>query len=116
MSWLVIACSGPGAMDAIERNEAWGWKMLVIAGIAALAVASFAIVKKRASIWVWLTIAFTVLHPAVWMGARSGDCGTMLYFASIGATGLVALLGTVALLGVRHGRAPEREITGRPSA
>jgi hypothetical protein len=97
MTWMVIACSGPGAMGAIERNEAWGWKMLVIAAIVTLAVASFAIVKKRASIWLWLTIAFTVLHPAVWMGARSGDCGHMLYFAAIGATVLVALFGTLAL-------------------
>ncbi|MDQ3339465.1 MAG: hypothetical protein M4D80_30230 [Myxococcota bacterium] len=104
MMWMVIACSGPGAMAAIERNEAWGWKMFAIAGLVAIAVVSFAIVKKRASIWLWLTIGTTVVHPAVWMGARSGDCGHMLYFASIFATVQAALFGVIAVLKIRSER------------
>lgn len=97
MTWMVIACSGPGAMAAIERNEAFAWKMLVIAGLVAVAVVSLAIANKRASSWLWVTVVLTVIHPGVWMGARAGDCGATLYFTSIGATVLVALSGTIAL-------------------
>ena len=99
MTWLVIACSGPGAMEVIERNEAWGWKWLVVAALVATFAVVYSIVKKRASRWLWVTLVFVVLHPAVWMGARHGDCGGMLYLASIPATGLVAIFALLAARG-----------------
>jgi hypothetical protein len=100
----MIWCSGPGAMAVIERNEAFGWKMLAIAGLLAVAVVAVSIAKKRASRWLWPTVIFTIIHPAVWMGARRGDCGHMLYFASIGATVLVGLFAVTAALSARSQR------------
>ena len=102
MTWLAIACSGPGAMAVIERNEAWGWKWFIVAALAALGAVVFAIVKRRASRWLWVTLVFVVLHPAVWMGARHGDCGHMLFFMAIPATILVACFALIAVLRIKR--------------
>jgi hypothetical protein len=106
MTWLAIACSGPGAMAVIERNEAWGWKWFIGAALAALFAVVFAIVKRRASKWLWVTLVFCVLHPAVWMGARSGDCGHMLRFMAIPATVLVACFALISILRIRAAATP----------
>ena len=97
MTWI-IACSGPGAMAVIERNEAFGWRMFTIAALVAFAAAITAILRRRHTAYLWLAIGFTVIHPAVWMGARRGDCGNMLYLASIVATVLVGGFGVTAAL------------------
>jgi hypothetical protein len=72
-----IACSGPGAMEAIEAAEHRGWVMLAItAGIVGLA-AGFAISRKRIGTAISM-LPILALHPAIWFGARHGDCGHLL--------------------------------------
>jgi len=107
MTWLVVACSGPGAMRAIERNESFAWIMLgVAAGIAVLAL-FIASMRKRINRWQWIGLGFAAVHPAIWMGARSGDCGRMLYTASIVWTVLVAVFAVFAIAtALRGSRAP----------
>ena len=97
---FVIACSGPGAMAAIESNERWGWKFFIGAAVVAVLALVFAIIKRRTTRWLWATIIATGLHPAVWMGARGGDCGHMLYFAAVAGSIIVIVFALLAFRGL----------------
>src|ERR1051325_2359038 len=102
MTWLVFACSGPGAMAVIESNERWGWRWFYIAAAVAALAIGFALVKKRASKWIVVTLVALAVHPSVWMGARGGDCGSMLYFAWVAGSVLVVVFALLTARGRRE--------------
>ncbi|MBL0216936.1 MAG: hypothetical protein IPQ07_24035 [Myxococcales bacterium] len=76
-----LACSGPGAMEAIEAAERRGWIMFAItAGIVGLA-AGLALRRRRIGTAISM-LPVLLIHPAMWFGARHGDCGHLLRDAS----------------------------------
>lgn len=76
-----LACSGEGAVAAIEEAEHRGWVMFAITVGIVAAAATFAIVRKRIGAAIAM-VPVLVLHPAIWFGARHGDCGHLLRQAS----------------------------------
>jgi hypothetical protein len=98
MTWLAMACSGPGAMAAITQNESWAWTFFGVSAVVAAALAIYSLVRKRFPRWLWVTIALVPAHPAVWMNAYGGDCGHMMYFSSIVATVLSLVVATLAVI------------------
>jgi hypothetical protein len=95
-----LACSGPGAGEAIGRAERNGWLLfllsLVIAALSALGLRRWSRIPQPR----WPLAALLLLHPGWWMSARAGDCGMM---RMMGATAFTALLGIVVLILFWHG-------------
>ena len=89
---VALACSGRGAPAAIEHAERLGWKLwaasVTLAGISAL------LPRLRArGVWrLWPLLLLVVIHPGLWMSARSGDCGRLRVQASVAMTALTPLL------------------------
>ena len=74
---LILACSGPGAPDAMARASLVGVGCLLISFAATV----FAIVRARRLAVRAPALAAVLLllfHPTVWLGVTSGDCGRML--------------------------------------
>lgn len=46
----------------------------------------------------YATIVSALLNPGLWMSARAGDCGHMLYAGAIVGLSLTALLAVFALI------------------
>lgn len=92
---VAFACSGPGAGEAIVRNEGLGWALwaatLLIAG------AFVATPRLRARGWrsSWPLVLLVLLHPGWWMSARSGDCGQTLREGSLLVTAVTLLAGAI---------------------
>ncbi len=78
---ILFGCSGPGAAEAIATSELVGLSGLAVTLLLAIAVALAGRSRRR-----WLAFLGVVLHPGWWMSARSGDCGYMLRYASVGLT------------------------------
>ena len=76
-----LACSGEGALAVIEEAEHRGWVMFAITVGIVAAGATLAIVRKRIGAAIAM-IPVVFLHPAIWFGARHGDCGALLRQAS----------------------------------
>ena len=96
MMWL-IACSGPGAMKVIEKNERFGWILFLIAVGIAVATLAILLIKRKRSKLMYVMMVFTLLHPGLVWGARKGDCGHLLDVAAPVGTALVGLFALVAL-------------------
>lgn len=82
-TFLVLACSGPGAADAIFQAE-----LTALAGLVlALALWMTGGVRRRRAGRAWGAVALGVLpvalHPMIWLSARSGDCGRTLTAACV---------------------------------
>ncbi|MDI1449046.1 hypothetical protein [Polyangium sp. 6x1] len=89
---FAFACSGPGAEEAILRAERLG---LILWGVTlVVAVGSFFVPRLRAAgiRKQWPLLLLVVLHPGLWMSARSGDCGRTLVEGSILVAALAPLL------------------------
>ena len=109
VSWLPCtawACSGPGAMAAIERAERLGWQLFaLLLGVSVIAT----VLLRRWQVG-WRRLAaialLVVVHPGWWLTARGGDCGSMRLMGSIGVTavGAAALLVALVVTGVRRQR------------
>jgi hypothetical protein len=91
---LALACSGPGAPEAIGRAELTGLLGLV----AALVLVVIGSVRRRRKGRRWRGIAVGSLvlwlNPFLWLSARSGDCGSTLVVATVAVT-LIALAWAV---------------------
>ncbi len=96
-SQLLIACSGPGAMQAIVRAERVGWALLVLSLLLVAAPPLRALMRGHAvgrSVWALLVV---LIHPGWWLSARGGDCGAMRMLGSIGMTVVAALVCSALL-------------------
>ncbi|MFZ6182136.1 hypothetical protein [Nannocystis pusilla] len=89
---LAVACSGPGAREAILHAEQLG--LVSWLTTAVLAGGSALIPRMRARGWrtQWPLLLLAVLHPGWWMSARSGDCGQTLILGSAIVTALTLLV------------------------
>lgn len=97
-----LACSGPGAMAAIEAAERRGWMLFAITAAIVGLAAGFAISRKRKGTAISM-LPLLLLHPAIWFGARHGDCGHLLTLASYVFLVVAPLACTMLyLLGVRR--------------
>src|ERR1043166_8096642 len=81
----LLACSGPGAGDAILKNTAWANFLAGVQGVMLLA--SFRLVWNRLrerQVWVIpaLLAGLVAFHPAWTIGVRA-DCGHTLFNASV---------------------------------
>ena len=108
LGWMaspVLACSGPGAAEAIARAEWAGWGLLGLAVVMVLAAnlrARRLGVGGRSMAAGWILI---FAHPGIWMSARSGDCGATRLESSLLFTALAAGLGLWGML--RSGPDPQ---------
>jgi hypothetical protein len=96
-SSVTWACSGPGASGAIARASRVGLVCLLISFSATIA----SMVRGRALKRKVLPIAAVVLlliHPTMWLGVSSGDCGAALMYA--GPVMAALHLGVLGLLAV----------------
>ena len=87
-----LACSGPGAAEAIRTNHQAG--LLSFGLVATIIIISLAIRRFAAASTRWYTLLLIVLHPYCYLSATSGDCGyllrdTSLFFAGV-ALGVLA--------------------------
>lgn len=102
-----LACSGPGAMDAILRAERVGWALwgasVVLVGGSLLLPWT----RLRGRSRPWALLALVAVHPGWWMSARGGDCGRLLETAALAATALTVLLGLALWFRPRRGEAAE---------
>lgn len=79
---VALACSGPGAMEAILRAQRLGWILWATTLVLAGGPAIMSRLSSRGWRGQWPLLALVVLHPGWWMSARSGDCGGMLVVGS----------------------------------
>jgi hypothetical protein len=119
---IVVACSGPGAMEAIlaaQRHGVVSW-WLASGTVAVGIVVRASLAARPWSLGSALGLALVALHPAMWDDARGGDCGRFLRDASTADAVLVSgwLLAGVAWAAVARRRAARREGPGglRPPA
>ena len=77
---FVLACSGPGASDAMASASLIGLACLAVSFAATITSVVRArkvqlrLVKTAAVVAVILLL----VHPTVWLGVSSGDCGNAL--------------------------------------
>lgn len=88
------ACSGPGAAEAIARAEMGGY---ALAAFTLLSVLGATLLGRRRGLGRgpvaagWVLVA---VHPGLWLGARSGDCGQTRLEGSV----LFACMGVALVL------------------
>jgi len=93
----LMACSGPGAMQAIAESELYA-TILVMVSAALAALAVLVSWMRPPSLWGTLTIAgMTVVHPGLWVSAIHGDCGDALRLYSTVWTAVIAVSGVVVV-------------------
>jgi len=108
---MLLACSGPGAADAISQAFVTGWvSFLGAAVMVAVAVG----LRHRLGSGLrtpgsWGSGLMLLGHPGWWLSGRIGDCGVSRVIGSIGWSAFLAvwLLGAV-LWAVRVRRRSER--------
>jgi hypothetical protein len=78
---LVLACSGPGAGDAMATSGLIGLACLLVSFAATI----FSVIRVRklqlAKAAAVIAVVLLALHPTVWLGVSSGDCGYTLRMA-----------------------------------
>ncbi len=104
-----LACSGPGAQENIRQATVVGWVLAGVAGLLFLVATAGAVRARRRETWLGLAVAALVLavHPAWWLSARNGDCGSMRVTWSVAGTVLLASLAWLIWAAGRntaHGR------------
>jgi len=79
---LALACSGPGAAEAIVRNELLG--LLGLVGSLWLVVVGAVRRRRRGRGWLSASAGVLVLllNPFFFVSSRGGDCGQTLLVAA----------------------------------
>lgn len=89
----ILACSGPGAGQAIARNITIGYYFAATTGF--ITIWLFRLRSRTGRDWpAYLSALLLALHPAWTISAIRGDCG----FAKVALSGLVLLLLFVFLV------------------
>lgn len=91
------ACSGPGAMEAIEAAEKLGWLLFGISAVVGLAGLGLMWKLGRGRWQICACLIPVVIHPGWWLGARGGDCGAMRIIGSWIGVGLAVAVPLVLL-------------------
>lgn len=106
-STLFLACSGPGASEAIARNIAIGYFFAVGTGVAT--VCYFWLRSWTGGNWPAYACALLLaFHPAWTISARRGDCGNTKAMVSLFVFSIaLGLLVPQVLSGPRKKRAQQ---------
>ncbi|MDP3151228.1 MAG: hypothetical protein Q8N23_01075 [Archangium sp.] len=78
MSTAGLACSGPGALDAMRLADRIGWACFLVSVVVTGAAIIKGLPFRSSLAWVAALVGVVVLlgHPAVWVSAYIGDCGS----------------------------------------
>jgi hypothetical protein len=94
---LVIACSGPGAAEAIQRAWLVGYTVLAatVVGVVATAMIRKWLGSRFRSPGTLVGLVFVLAHPGFWCLPIGGDCGgaRMSLSAAWGGLSLVYVVG-----------------------
>jgi hypothetical protein len=110
-----VACSGPGAADAIRLSgqiALVSWTLTILCFLCSLIVRGLRRrLGKRGVIGLGAAVFF---HPAIWFSTLSGDCGYMTRLASIVFVPLLAMAFTFLVWrGHRRLTSPQPESEGK---
>ena len=93
LAHVVWACSGPGAIQAMNRARWAGWGLWLLAAIL-VGVANVRArrrgVPMRAVAAGWILV---MAHPGLWIPVTAGDCGLQRVQSGLLFTALAAALG-----------------------
>lgn len=85
-SFILLACSGPGAGAAIRQNIVIANYCAAIGGVITIAVVFDAWRTRRWGIALPISVVMSLMHPAWTISALHGDCGflkrNLSYFVS----------------------------------
>lgn len=98
-----LACSGPGAIETITRNERLGWALWAATLLAAAALAASPRLRAGGRRRLWPLLVLLLVHPGWWMSGRGGDCGYTLRDGSIVVTAVTVLVGGIVYWRARRG-------------
>lgn len=78
--WVVFACSGPGASEAMARASFVGLACLLVTVLltAAAIRAWLPLTGSLRKVAALVGLLLIPAHPTLWLGVSSGDCGQML--------------------------------------
>jgi hypothetical protein len=87
-AFIMLACSGPGAMAAIQQAITFGYFCAGAAGVVTLALAFDAVRLRRFRFTLPVAAVMLLIHPAWTISATRGDCGgfkiqTSLFFTAV---------------------------------
>jgi hypothetical protein len=74
---MMLACSGPGAMGAIQQAITFGYFCAAAGGVVTLALALDAWRTRRFRFTLVMAMIMMAIHPAWTVSAVRGDCGGM---------------------------------------
>ncbi|MEE3718124.1 hypothetical protein V2H45_15395 [Tumidithrix elongata RA019] len=72
---FILACSGPGAMFAIQQSITIGYFCAVFGGVATIAIAYNFLQTRRVRFTLPVAGLLMLVHPAWTVSAIHGDCG-----------------------------------------
>ena len=72
-----FACSGPGAMAAIQESITVGYLCAAMGGVIAVALAHDILRTRRVRFTLPLALLMLLIHPAWTVSADHGDCGML---------------------------------------
>jgi hypothetical protein len=74
---IFLACSGPGAIAAIEQSITIGYFCAAMGGIITLALAYDFLRTRRLRFTLPVSAFMMLIHPAWTVSALHGDCGSL---------------------------------------
>jgi len=98
----IVACSGPGAGQAIADSIAYANGQAIVALILTIATAGLWLVfRRQALVWAFLaSLVFLCIHPAWTVSAIHGDCGQFKVMAATFVSFVTGiLLGVQVIVG-----------------
>ncbi len=108
----VLACSGPGAVQAISASETYATTLIVVAGSVALITAIYSWLTSSGFLGSLFLLAMLAVHPRLWVSAMNGDCGEALRESSTIWTIAIAVVSSVIIgRSIRAGRSKKASKT-----
>jgi len=82
-SFIMLACSGPGAMAAIRQAVIIGYFCAATGGVITLALAYDSTRRGHSRFTLPIAATMLLIHPAWTVSAVHGDCGSLKIQTSI---------------------------------
>ena len=93
MTCFILACSGPGALQAIQDNILYAREhSILVGGIAVLSITFWFLTRRWTALPLYI-LCMLLVHPAWTVSAISGDCG---FFKAAAATFVTLVAGASA--------------------
>ena len=113
-SIVVWACSGPDAIQAMDRARWAGWGLWLL---ALLLVGAANVQARRLGVPIRAVAAGWILvmaHPGLWVPVTSGDCGLQRVQSSLVFTALAAAIGIWGMVRAQLDGHDDSERSPRP--